>query len=289
MRQIENEFLLVRARENGAELTSVFDKKTKIEHLWQADSAFWAWHAPVLFPVIGRCLNDEISIDGRAYKMEKHGFARKSNFKLLDLEETKMVFSLTWSDDTLKIYPYRFEFLVGYRLKGNELICSFEVINKDTKTIFFQLGGHPAFAVPFKPNEKYEDYYLEFGSHENSSRHLINEAGYFNGQTVPMLDNSNRISLLPDLFRDDAIIFKDLKSTEVSIRSKNHSEYLSVAYAGFNYLGIWAKVNASYVCIEPWLGCADSADKPLAFSAREGVIRLEPEQEYSAAFRIKAG
>jgi len=56
MHQLENNYLRVIAREHGAELTSVFDKKHNIEHLWQADPHFWGWHAPVLFPVIGRCL-----------------------------------------------------------------------------------------------------------------------------------------------------------------------------------------------------------------------------------------
>src|SRR5947208_11505992 len=112
MHKIENEFLNIKVRDFGAELTSVFDKKTNTEHLWQADEKFWAWHAPVLFPVVGRCLNDEILIDGVRYPMEKHGFARKSDFSLLELSETKMIFSLNYSQDSLKCYPYKFEFLI---------------------------------------------------------------------------------------------------------------------------------------------------------------------------------
>src|SRR4051812_40629744 len=117
MHQIENQHLKISAREYGAELTSVFFKKTATEHLWQADEKIWGWHAPVLFPVVGRCLNDQIIIDGQPYSMEKHGFARKSQFRLLELGDTKMTFSLKESAETLKIYPFRFEFLISYRLK----------------------------------------------------------------------------------------------------------------------------------------------------------------------------
>src|SRR5690242_17715830 len=113
MHQIENDFLKVKARNYGAELISVYNKKGMTEHLWQADPTYWGWHAPLLFPVVGRCLNDEIIVDGTKYSMEKHGFARKSNFSLFELSETKMIFSLTSSAETLKIYPYRFEFLAG--------------------------------------------------------------------------------------------------------------------------------------------------------------------------------
>lgn len=162
MHQIENNFLRIKAREYGAELTSLFDKKNNIEHLWQADPAIWGWHAPLLFPVVGRCLNDEIIIDGRKFKMEKHGFARKSNFKLLELADTRMVFSLKSDEQLLKIYPYNFELLVAYRLSKNTVSVSYEVINRDNKNIYFSIGGHPAFAIPFFSEEDYHNYYLEF-------------------------------------------------------------------------------------------------------------------------------
>ncbi len=287
MHQIENEFFKIRVREFGAELTSVFNKKTNIEHLWQADEKFWGWHAPVLFPVVGRCLNDDVIIDGIKYPMEKHGFARKSTFKLLELSQEKMIFSLSNSPETFKIYPYRFEFLIGYRLKGNELHISYEVRNKDDKPIYFQLGGHPAFEVPFNDNEQYADYYVEFEQPENSSRHFIDGNGFFDGRTAPVLDNSKTIQLQNDLFKDDALIFKDLKSRQVSIKSKNHAHALSVNFTGFNYLGLWAKENAPYVCIEPWLGCADTANKAVELKDREGIIMLEPGEEFNPFFTIQ--
>jgi galactose mutarotase-like enzyme len=286
MHQIENEFLRVKAREFGAELTSVWDKKTNTEHLWQADPKFWGWHAPVLFPVVGRSLHDEILIDGIAYQMEKHGFARKSNFRLLELGDSKMTFSLTDSEETRKLYPYKFEFLISYHLKENQLSCSYEVINQDNKPVYFQLGGHPAFAVPFNNGEALEDYYLEFEHKETSARHLINTDGYFDGRTEPVLNNSATIQLRKDLFKDDALIFKDLKSRVVSIKSKKHSKSLSVRFDGFKYLGLWAKENAPYVCIEPWLGCADTVGRPMDFSDREGIIALLPEEEFQRSFVI---
>jgi len=41
-----------------------------------------------------------------------------------------------------KIYPFKFEFLIRYKLEENALVVSYEVINKDTKNIYFSLGGH---------------------------------------------------------------------------------------------------------------------------------------------------
>ena len=287
MHQIENEYLKVKARNYGAELTSVFNKKNNIEHLWQADEKIWGWHAPVLFPVIGKCLNDEITVEDKKFNMEKHGFARKSDFKLLELSQEKMIFSLSDSEESLKVYPYKFEFLIGYRLSGDELHVSYEVINKEDKPIYFQLGGHPAFSVPFNGDEKYEDYYIEFEETENSARHFIDTDGVFDGRTGKVFDNSNSIQLKSGLFKEDALIFKDLKSRLVTIKSKNHSHSLSVDFNGFNYLGLWAKENAPYVCIEPWIGCADTAAAPVELSSKESVVMLKHNEKFNSSFVIK--
>jgi galactose mutarotase-like enzyme len=289
MHLIENDFLRVKARDFGAELTSILDKRTGIEHLWQADQKFWGWHAPVLFPVVGRCLNDEINIDGKCYKMEKHGFARKSTFTLLELGTDKMVFRLIANDDTKAIYPFNFEFLIGYYLRGSTLVCNYEVINRDTKNVLFSLGGHPAFSVPFFEDEKYEDYYLEFELEENSTRHFIDENGFFNGREEVVLNNSRTLSLQTEMFNNDAYIFKDLQSRAVTIKSDKHQHTLTVRYPGFNYLGLWAKPNAHYICIEPWLGCADTAGKKTDFSKKEGILTLPQGEKFCRSIIIELG
>jgi len=289
MHQLENSFLKVIAREHGAELTSIVNKKNNIEHLWQADPHYWGWHAPVLFPVVGRSLNDEILIDDHAYRLDKHGFARNANFRLMDLTETSIVFSLKNNEQLQKIYPYKFEFLIRYKLDGSTLVVSYEVINKDNKEIYFQLGGHPAFAVPFNQEETYEDYYLEFEHTEKAARSYIDKEGFFDGKKDVALANTNVIQLKNGLFKDDALIFKALKSKKVSIKSAKHSHYLTVDFSEFKYLGLWAKVGAPFVCIEPWLGCADTVDKPVQFKDKEGVIALETGGTFGVSFRIEVG
>src|SRR6185369_14906800 len=135
-------------------------------------------------------------------------------------------------------------------------------------------------------DENLEDYYLEFEHKETAPRYLINTEGFFDGRTEPVFNNTSTIQLTKDLFKDDALIFKDLKSRVVSIKSKNHSNSLSMRFDGFNYLGVWAKENAPYVCLEPWLGCADTQGEPKEFSAKEGVITLQPEEEFQRSFVI---
>lgn len=282
MHSIENSILKVSAREYGAELVSLLSKRAGIDHLWQADEKFWGWHAPVLFPVVGRSLNDTITINDKKYSMEKHGFARKSTFRLLELSDFRMVFALQSDNFTKTLYPFDFEFLIGYQLKQNSLVCSYEIINKSKCAMPFQLGGHPAFAVPFYAGEQYEDYYIEFEQPETLVRHFINSEGFFDGQTKAVaLEQSKKLRLRKDMFINDAYIFKNLQSKAVTLKSDKHSQWLKVSFPHFNYLGLWAKPGAPYVCIEPWLGCADTAGKPLPFEKREAIQLLDAGSTFS--------
>ena len=274
MYTIENDQLRVSVRDKGAELTSIYDKVNGIEHLWQADPAVWPWHAPVLFPVVGRCLEDQITVDGRDYPMVKHGFARNSVFTFISQDQTSLTFRLSSDDTTLVLYPYLFDFYISYKISGVQLTLSFQVVNRGANTMLFCLGGHPAFAVPFFSGEHYEDYYIEFERDTHLDRNHIDTDGFFDGRVSNVLHDTNRLNLTSDMFTDDALIFKDLLSRRVTIRTDRNPHTLSVAFPDFPYLGLWAKVGAPYVCIEPWLGCADTAAKPTTFAGKEGVISL---------------
>jgi galactose mutarotase-like enzyme len=286
MAVLENEFLKVAIEAKGAQLTSVYNKATQTEHLWQADAKVWAWHAPNLFPVVGGLINDELLVDGNTYHMTRHGFARQSEFVLLESDEIHAVYSLPNCEKTLQVYPYKFDFQVLYTLIENALRVTYKLINHDKKTIYFSVGGHPAFNVPFNKGENYEDYYIEFETDEKLLTHLLSAEGFFTGETHPVAAPKNKLYLTRDLFNQDALVFKDLRSREITIKSDKNDQSISVEFPHFNYLGIWAKAGADFVCIEPWLGCADTAGKHVDISKKEDIQHLKTGHVFEAAFFI---
>lgn len=284
---LSNDLLSVAFRPQGAELTSVFHKPSATEHLWQGDPAVWGWHAPNLFPVVGGCLNNQILVDAVVYPMGRHGFARQSAFALVEQTDTHACFALTDSDESHKAYPYRFVFEVAYALNGNALSVTYRVRNTDDKPVFFSVGAHPAFNVPFGAGEKYEDYWLEFEQDEPLTTHLLSTDGYFTGDTQPIPMQGNCLPLTRHLFDQDALVIKDLRSRSVGIRGRNQDRAVTVSFEGFPYLGLWAKPGAPFVCIEPWLGCADSVGKPVDFSQKELIQRIEVGGVFEATFTIR--
>jgi len=283
---LENDFLKITISAIGAELTSIINKETQNEHLWQADPAVWGRHAPNLFPIVGGLINNELLVDGETFKMERHGFARNLEFILIENDEEHAVFSLPSSEKTIHLYPYKFDFQVLYTLIENAIRVTYKLISHDKKDIFFSVGGHPAFKVPFNRGEKYEDYYLEFETGQKLTTHRLSPEGFFTGETVPVASPGNRVYLTRYLFDHDALVFKDLASREICIKSDKHNQSLSVEFPHFNYLGIWAKGGGDFVCIEPWLGCADTVGKHVDISQKEDIQSLKPGHVFEAAYFI---
>lgn len=283
---IENEHLRVSIRQQGAELTSIYNKTTGLEQLWQADASVWAWHAPNLFPVVGGLVNDELLVQGKAFKLPRHGFARNSNFILDENSRMQATFSLPYSNKTLEVYPYKFDFQIMYTLIENALRVTYKVINLDDKTIYFSVGGHPAFNVPFHAGEQYEDYYLEFESDEPLFANVLSASGYFTGEREPVALEGKKLRLSAELFSRDALVFKNIKSKMVIIKCDKHDETLSVEYPHFEHLGIWAKPGAPFVCIEPWLGYADSEGGSADISKKEAIHALKHGHTFEAAYYI---
>lgn len=283
---LENDFLKVNVNFKGAELSSLVNKTTGFEHLWHSDPSVWGFHAPNLFPIVGSCINNELLIDGIKYPLKRHGFARHSLFELVHQSASEAKFRLVYSESSLEVFPYKFVLEISYSIKDSKLAINYQVQNLDNRMMYFSLGAHPAFNIPFYQNEQLSDYYIEFSDDDCLEKHLLDSSGYFTNQTqnVPLI--SNKLQLAPDLFKSDALVFKKLKSREVRLKSYKSTNYLTVSFPDFTSLGIWAPQGAPFVCIEPWLGYADRQGELKEFSRKEGILSLDSSKSFKAEYII---
>jgi len=282
---IENDTLKANINFRGAELSSLKNKKTKVEYIWQADPVHWARHAPILFPVVGRLRDDRYIHNEQTFFMSQHGFARDLEFELLSSNPNGARLLLKADMSTRITYPFKFELFMTYSLKGNELIIDYEVHNKSKETMYFSLGSHPGFNCPLLPEEKRSDYHLEFEKKENASIHLL-EGGLRSGEKKVFLKDQNLIPFSDSLFDQDALIFHQLKSESVSI-CKDNKKILTVKFKGFPWLGIWSKrAESPFVCIEPWHGVADTVDHNKHLEQKEGIIKLNASAEWKTNYSI---
>ena len=115
----------------GAELFEF--TKDKTNYIWTIDERFWNKTSPILFPIVGRLKNDSYTLNGKEYKLPRHGFARDCDFEVIHQKENEVVFSLRESQETLKMFPFEFELQIKYTLENNKLTISYKVINHSRK------------------------------------------------------------------------------------------------------------------------------------------------------------
>ena len=145
--EISNEYLKVKADTEGAILWSVTDKDG-FEYIWQGDDRYWNEHGANLFPYIARLWEKSYIFQGKTYHMDIHGFAKDSVFSCEKAGENELVFAMEDTRETLEQYPFHFRFEIRYLLEKNTLKVFYSVKNKDEKTMYFGIGGHPGFNIP---------------------------------------------------------------------------------------------------------------------------------------------
>lgn len=273
--KIEGRHLSVTVKEAGAELSSIYSKDANFEYLWQGNPDIWYGQSPILFPIVGRLIDDSYRLNGKEYKMAKHGLARKLPFTLHSIEENTMTLLLTENEETLKSYPYKFDLYVKYTIDEKTLTVQHIVKNKNHETMYFSLGAHPGF------NCQIGDY-IEFEQNETLDTEKIDLTDSLRiPEKARVLTNSKIIEITENIFNEDALILSGLKSEYVTLKSKNHSRTVKVTLGNAPYLGIWAKPAAPYVCIEPWYGVNDSYEKKDDISQKDHIQALPAGKEFS--------
>ena len=287
MYTIENDHLRIAIDAKGAELKSVYSKSTGLEYLWGGDPAYWAKTSPVLFPIVGTLKENTFQYRGQKYILPRHGFAREKEFAVSDQKGDAITFSIESNADTLAVYPFLFTFFLVYRLTGNELTVRYRVQNSGEGSMFFSVGGHPAFKVPLVEGTRYEDYKLVFEKEETADRWPISKEGLIEKLPQPLLRQTRELPLTKELFKDDALVLKQLESQWVQLASDKTPHGLRFSFPGFPYLGLWAAPGADFLCIEPWCGIADPVDSDGQLLHKEGIVPLAPEEEFSREWVVQ--
>lgn len=283
---IQNDHLSIAVQAKGAELVSLYHKKHTLEYMWNGDPAFWGKHSPVLFPIVGTLKNDTYYYNNSAYHLSRHGFARDRPFTLSAAAASELCFTLESDAGTLQQFPFEFKFDIIYRLQQSRLTVTYMVQNTGNGDMYFSVGGHPAFTVPVVEGTDYNDYYLEFNEPEIAGRWPISAEGLIKTDAEPFLLHTNKLPLRKELFYRDALVFKNLRSDTVRLRSSKHDEGIEFNFSGFPYLGIWAAKDANFVCIEPWCGIADSVNSSQQLAEKEGINRLPPQAIFERSWGV---
>lgn len=287
---LKNEKITAVVTTHGAELIALYDEMGQ-SYIWNGNPEYWQGRNPVLFPIVGNLKNGKIQMGGQDFYMNRHGFARDQEFKVVEQGDNYVVFELKSNKDTYKLYPRHFVFRVKHVLEVDGFTTTFYVENTDNKMMPFCVGAHTGFNCPLNDGETLEDYEIVFDEEETVHNILLSKRGCVIGPSeVLMLDHERVMPLRYEMFAKlDTVIFKNLKSTGVCLKHRETGRGIRMDFGDFPMMAFWTKgmEKAPFICVEPWHGCAALEDETGIFEDKEDCIYLENGQSVELSYTVR--
>ncbi len=279
---LKNSLVSLEISEHGAEITKLQYKNNDI--IWNASEP-WKRHAPILFPIIGKLKDNIYYYYQQVYSLPQHGFARDMQWKLIEQTEKNITFELTANAETLKIYPFHFSLIVNYILEDAELKIIFTVFNPNHCVLPFSIGFHPAFNT-FSALQYFKIEILP--KQELLQRTILHNGLLLNQTEQVQLSQKSFFPLSTSLFDKDAVVFCHQDIKEVALVSEQFNYKMQIDCGNCANIGIWTKPNCNnFVCIEPWMGIADSIDTNQNILEKKDIILLAPYQLWNWSISLK--
>ena len=279
---IQNQCLTVQVEDLGAQLASIRTPDGE-EYLWQGNPDIWARRAPILFPFIGRLREGSYDLDGTAYAISTHGFARDMAFTVTEQGPDRVSLRLTDTPETRAVYPFAFGLTVTYALEGNRLVKSHRVENRSDRDMLYELGAHDGFRVPGPMKE----WSVRLPGLE--AVRLYGMDGQLMvtppGEPVPLTEGA--LPLTPASFGLDTLILDSPPGARAVLTDPLGRPRVAVTFLDFPYLGLWTAdkpFDTGYVCIEPWSSLPDATFVGRELGDKAGVRRLAPGESETLSY-----
>lgn len=282
MQTIQSKDLTVTINELGAELTSVIDKHSGFNYIWDANPSVWPKHAPNLFPAIGRSMNDHYLVNGKRYEMPQHGVGFFHHYQVETVRDNMVRFVMVADEETRQYYPFNFKLTIQFEVVDKRLRMIDTVENPNDAVLSFALGTHPAWNIPFAAGETFSDYYVTFAPRPTQLSYyefmFDHGAPLRTGKilTLPEYDGE-RLPLKHALFNNGLIVFDEANHLdELTVHSTHHAHTITAKFADFPQLCLWTQADeaASFLCLEPFYGVSDQYGQETELMAKAGNCHL---------------
>ena len=134
---IYSDKLKVKIDEVGSSLLSMQDEDG-LECIWQGDEKSWKGHDVTIFPFVARLKDGFYTVDKEEYYIPSHGICRRHNFEIASKSADSVTHIYKWDEDTIEVYPYKFELTIEHKVEDAKYIKTMTVKNLDDKEIYCQ-------------------------------------------------------------------------------------------------------------------------------------------------------
>jgi galactose mutarotase-like enzyme len=171
-------------------------------------------------------------------------------------------------------FPLQFQLDLSVVLQPHSLSLEYTVSNPGDDTLPYALGFHPAFPWPFDAGRQ-TDYDLQFEADEKDEVPVITPGGLLGKEhrSIPLV--KNRLSLAPEHFRHDALVFLNARSRSWWFVAPSGAS-IEMRLQNFPHLAAWTKPGAPFLSLEAWTGHADPEGFAGELSDKPSMILLPP-------------
>ena len=226
---------------------------------------------PLLFPQVSFShlpgKEHHYQLKGQVYALPQHGFARRSKWRVIGVNESRVSMELTDSAETRSAYPFAFRTEVTYELRDGRLHYRQLVENRGDGPMPFSAGIHPYLPVPIMPGSQRNSCYLDLPA----AKRAVPDGNWTSWSAEPF--SSQRLSVKEDV--SGTLFLTDLAAPEISLVDPTAAVKITLNFAqapAHRYVAIWSKsISDPFYCIEPWTALPNSLSR-----ANSELIHLKP-------------
>ncbi len=279
---LSNDHLSLSVAELGAEM-QYLRTQAGVDLLWHGDPAFWSGRAPVLFPIVGRAVDDRIAVGAHSADMAQHGFARRRTFALEEYSPTQCRHVLRADPETRAQYPFDFALHLTHALAEATLTVTARVENHSENAMPFGFGFHPAFNWPL-PGAEPQRHVVQLKTTNNPARQPLHPDGLLEPTRVEGPFSNGVLELEEGLFKDGALVFPN--GTEALRYGPENGPGLAFTFLNLPDLALWKPVDAPFLCVEPWHGTASLVGDGPQISQRPNSLSLPAGEAVEFGFSV---
>ncbi|MEM1060161.1 MAG: aldose epimerase [Verrucomicrobiota bacterium] len=236
---------------------------------------------PLLFPFIARhYVNGQLgywkNATGQVFQLPMHGFARNSEFKVVECGEAVIRMRLAGNAKTHPGYPFAYQFDAVYELIDNRLRATLEITNPGDDPMPYYAGHHFYFHVPHGDRGQWEVVCpcKEWGTQDERGEIHTRPA---EGEVLSLADGGivDRFQIQPTA--DEITLRNASTGAAAVIRLDAGGEVPWYAVTTWTQ-----REDSDFFCVEPWLGL------PNAIHHGMGLRYLSPGQTETAICELEA-
>lgn len=196
---------------------------------------------PVLFPAAGKLEGGKFLAAGT--EMKQHGFARDLPWNIEHRSESELTMTLDANDATRAVYPHMFHVKHTCLVVNNGIHIEMIVVNRGSEPMPISPGWHPYFACP------------------NGAKSLItgDVPGFEAGRLNENMETG--FGLLSPADGRARFSIPELGELKLSFSPE------------LRHLQFWTQPNKDFVCIEPFVGPANTINTPARIDVPPGAGR----------------